>query len=602
MPNFALLSLLLSLSPLLGIMMVEHNTDESTPLFNDRIPGIRGHSYTQNNSNGRHTTSSDAVFNPDDYDGAPVPIPGKAPRGTRASSEQNYSEATATDDRTEYVARFQDVSPVRFWFIFSGILVGYVVAFFDATLMGSIHPVITSYFKASNAASWLSTAFLLTSTAFVPLFGQVSDTFGRKPVYLFSIAVVFITTLWCACAQSIGSIIAARAVCGLGAGGVLSLGMILSSDLVVAQYCGMYQSYINLALGVGGCLGLAFGGFLCDQFGWRSAFYVQLPLIFVHFCVTAWLLPPDLGLKRSRADQLTVKQLMRSIDLLGSVLLIVSVAALILGLNCGGNVFPWSHPMIICSLVLGIVLAVTFVFYEWDRWPAVMSFSMLTQQPHASLIFGNFFASISINTVMFNAPLYFQAVKLVSPTQSGLKLLIALLAVTVSSVTTGFYIAWSQRLKPTILTGELFLVVGGIATALMGMDTPNIVAIVCIVFSSLGQGAAFDSLIVSVFATSDHSNQALATTTLNLWQCLGSVMGVSISSWIFQNCLRYQLQALVTGPNKDNVIRLVRKSVQSIADLDPSYKQQGAYSLSPLINMITIDVLCTDGLCSSQCV
>ena len=170
---------------------------------------------------------------------------------------------------------------MRFWLIFSGIIMGYVIGFFDSTLMASSHPVITSYFHASNSASWLSTAFLLTSTAFLPLFGRISDTFGRKPVYLFAIAIFFVTTAWCAAAQSMFSFIAARAFCGLGAGGVFSMGMILSSDLVRLEYRGVYQSYINLCLGIGGCLGLAFGGFLCDQVGWRGAFLVQLPFLSV---------------------------------------------------------------------------------------------------------------------------------------------------------------------------------------------------------------------------------------------------------------------------------------------------------------------------------
>ena len=96
---------------------------------------------------------------------------------------------------------------------------------FDSTLMASSHPVITSYFHASNSASWLSTAFLLTSTSLQPFMGRLSDTFGRRPLYLAGIVVLAATTAWCAWAQSIGSFIAARAFCGIGAAGVLSMGM-----------------------------------------------------------------------------------------------------------------------------------------------------------------------------------------------------------------------------------------------------------------------------------------------------------------------------------------------------------------------------------------
>ncbi|PLB42166.1 putative MFS multidrug transporter [Aspergillus candidus] len=499
----------------------------------------------------------------------------EAVRKTTADAEGGPS---GTDKN--YASRFINVSPMRFWLIFSGILIGYIIGFFDSTLMASSHPVITSHFHASNSASWLSTAFLLTSTAFLPLFGRISDTLGRKPVYLFAIAVFFVTTAWCAMAQSIGSFIAARAFCGLGAGGVFSMGMILSSDLVRLEYRGVYQSYINLCLGIGGCLGLAFGGFLCDQVGWRGAFYVQLPFIFIYFLVAAWTTPSDLGVKHARVERMTFRQLLGSMDLVGSVMLVLGVTALIMGLNLGGNVFSWTHPLVISSLILSMVLAVVFVRYERNVERAVMPISLLSKNPRASIIFGNFFGSISINTMIFNAPLYFQAVKLASPTDSGLRLVASTLAVTVSSVSTGFLITWTKRLKPTVMVGDVLLFLGGCAAATMGIGTSDQVAMLCVSLSSLGQGFAFPSLMVSILATSDQDEQAVATTTLGLWRNLGSVMGVSLSSWIFQNTLLYQLEETVTGPDKDSVITLVRKSVQAIVNLDPMHQQQviGAYA------------------------
>ncbi|KAL3473048.1 major facilitator superfamily domain-containing protein [Aspergillus californicus] len=486
-------------------------------------------------------------------------------------------DAEAGDSQSEatgYAARFINVTPTQFWLIFGGVQLGYIIGFFDSTLMASSHPVITSHFHASNAASWLSTAFLLTSTAFLPLFGRVSDAFGRKPVYLFSIAVFFLTTAWCAAAQSIGSFIAARAFCGLGAGGVFSMGMILSSDLVRIEYRGIYQSYINLCLGVGGCLGLAFGGYLCDQVGWRGAFLVQLPFIFVYFLVACWTVPASLGLKTDTTGKMTFSQLLLSIDLVGSAMLVLAVTSLIMGLNLGGNVLSWSHPLVISSLVLSVVLAVVFVPYERRVERAVMPISLLAKNPRATLIFGNFFGAISINTIVFNAPLYFQAVKLASPTDSGLRLLASTLAVTGSSVATGFLITWTRRLKPTVLIGDVFLLLGGCAATTMGAHTPDIVAMICVSLASLGQGFAFPSLMVSVLATSESDEQAVATTTLGLFRNLGSVMGVATSSWIFQNTLVYQLEEKVTEPNKEAVIQLVRKSVQAIAELDPLHQSQ----------------------------
>ncbi|KAJ6102447.1 hypothetical protein N7486_004874 [Penicillium sp. IBT 16267x] len=515
------------------------------------------------------------------------PNPDKLPsiRSANRSSASIDDAGSIEDEDDSYTARFIDVSPTRFWLIFSGIMLGYVIGFFDSTLMASSHPVITSYFRAANAASWLSTAFLLTSTAFMPLFGRVSDTLGRKPVYLFSIAVFFFTTAWCGLAQSIGSFIAARALCGLGAGGVFSMGQIITSDLVRIEYRGVYQSYINLCLGTGSCLGLAFGGFLCDKIGWRNAFLIQLPCIFIYFVSSAFMVPADLGMKRTGSDRKTLLQVLRSIDLTGSLFLVLSVTALIMGLNLGGNVFPWKHPVVIGSLLASVILAIILVRYERNVPLPVLPTELLSKNPRASIIFGNFFGAMSVHTMMFNAPLYFQAVKLASPTDSGFRLVAASIAVTLSSVGTGFFITWSRRMKPTIIIGGFCMVLGGCLAGLMNVDTPQAVAMICVSFNSLGQGFSFPSLMVSILATSDHADQAVATTTLGLGRNLGSVLGVSISSWIFQNILFHALQHEVTGENKADIISLVRKSISSIGDLDPVHREQGKPHSKTLPNL-----------------
>ena len=261
--------------------------------------------------------------------------------------------------------------------------------------MASSHPIITSYFHSSNSASWLSTSFLLTSTAFQPLFGRVSDTFGRRGPFVFSLAVFALGTAWCAAAQSILSFIMARAMCGIGAGGAMSMGAIVNSDLVPIEIRGTYQSILNLAFGFGSSLGAAMGGFLADALGWRWEFAIQVPPI-VLCLVIAWVATPDdLGPHLSRHSDVTVWQTLKSFDLAGSFLLTMSVTFLILALNLGGNVLPWSHPFIVIAFLIFVITAGILVQVESKAEKAVMPLKFMFSSPQANLVFSNFFASIA---------------------------------------------------------------------------------------------------------------------------------------------------------------------------------------------------------------
>jgi MFS family permease len=197
--------------------------------------------------------------------------------------------------------------------------------------MVSSHPVITSYFHSSNSASWLSTAFLLTSTSFQPLFGRLSDTIGRKGPMIFTMGIFLIATIWCALAQSMPSFIAARALCGLGAGGTISLMSIITSDLVPIEIRGAYQSYINIIYGVGSMLGAALGGAIADHLGWRWEFGIQIPFLVICLLIAWFTIPKNLGLAQG-VKQKTLLEAMKVFDFKGSILLTTSITCLILGI------------------------------------------------------------------------------------------------------------------------------------------------------------------------------------------------------------------------------------------------------------------------------
>jgi hypothetical protein len=222
------------------------------------------------------------------------------------------------------------VSESQFWFIFASLTISYFVSCFDGTIVVSSHPIITSFFHSASSASWLSTAFLLTSTAIQLLFGRLSDAVGRKYPYVANVAIFLAGTVWCALAGDIKSFIVARAFCGIGAGGMTSVGAIIISDLVPIEIWSTYQSYMNIVFGAGAASGAALGGAIADRFGWRWEFWIQLPFLVVCLFLAIWMIPVNLGV--TDTEQKNLWKVMKHFDYTGSVLLTSAIKFAILGL------------------------------------------------------------------------------------------------------------------------------------------------------------------------------------------------------------------------------------------------------------------------------
>ncbi|KAI6785416.1 uncharacterized protein J7T54_007058 [Emericellopsis cladophorae] len=483
-------------------------------------------------------------------------------------------------------------NPGRFWLIFAVILINLFIMAFDGTIMASSHPVITSHFHAANSASWLSTSFLLTSTAFQPLFGRLTDAVGRKPLFVACAVIFFLATLWCALAGSIESFIAARALCGLAGGGGGTIGSIMTSDLVPIERRGSYQAYINVTAGVGGALGAALGGWLAESLGWRWEFGIQLPFLAFVTTVALLAIPADLGLQEDRKS--TVSQQLKDFDFQGSLLLTSCITSLILGVNLGGNILPWKHPFIIASL---IVFAITFPLFIWVERRAtrpIMPLQVLLMAPRANLVFSNFIAALLMNALTFNLPLFFQAVLLSSATDSGLRLVMPSIVASVFGAFTGFAITWTRRLKWPPMLGSSLLLLGCVSLSLLRRDLPEIVYNLALVPSSVGQGFAFSGTFMALLASSQQKEQAVVTSTLILWRSLGLVVGVAYASLVVQNALRYYLNIYVDDiPDKAEMIENVRKSVELVAKLEQPLRDQVVMSYEAAIRLtfMTLSIL-----------
>lgn len=243
------------------------------------------------------------------------------------------------------------------------------------------------------------------------------------------------------------------------------MGMIICSDLIRIEDRGTYQSHINVFFGLGSASGAAFGGLLCDKLGWRWAFGIQVPIILTMLVAAILSVPMGIGPELAKNEGTTLVQTIKAFDLAGSALLTSSITLLILGLNLGGNVFPWKHPLVISALVLFGIFSALLLRVEKTASRPVMPLRLLTSRPNANLIFSNFFGSFSTNIVFFNAPLFFQAVMQYSATDSGLKLAVPSAIASVCAVATGHIITYTRRMKPMLALGAFSYLTGTISMA-----------------------------------------------------------------------------------------------------------------------------------------
>lgn len=343
-----------------------------------------------------------------------------------------------------------------------------------------------------------------------------------------------------------------------------------------------------MAYAVGNGLGAALGGLLCDSLGWRWAFGVQVPFILVFVIATFYACPDGLGPNLAQSQGKGLREAFKSFDARGSVVLTVTVTSLILGINLGGNVLDWSHPFVITSLVLSLVGGCVMIPISKRAQRPVLPLYLLAKSPNANLMWASFFFCICLNTVLFNVPLFLQAVRQTTPTVSGMYLVIPLVGVALTAIGTGYWIAFTRRMQPPLVLGQVFLVIGVISTTFLNHHLPTWAILLLIPYVNIAQGLYFPTCTIATLAMNSVDEQAIVVSTLALFRSLGSIHGVAISSWILQNMLPFYLERIVTADDpalKQSIVESVRKSVDAIRNLDPVHKAQVVHAYASALRI-----------------
>ena len=446
--------------------------------------------------------------------------------------------------------------------ILFGLMTGMLLASLDQTIVSTALPTIVGDLGGLKHLSWVVTAYLLASTASTPLYGKISDLYGRKPVFRFAIVVFLIGSALAGLSTQMGQLIAARAVQGLGAGGLMSLAFAIIGDVIPPRQRGRYQGYFGAVFAVSSVAGPLLGGFFVDHLSWHWIFYINIPLGIIALVVTDRALR---GLRHVRREH--------SIDYLGAALMVAGVSSLLLGLVRGGEA-GWTSPEIIGYLSAGVVLSVTFVWWEARATEPILPLRL----------FGNRIFSVSsaigfvVGFAMFGAivflPVYLQIVRGVSPTQSGLELLPLMGGLFVASVSSGRRITTTGRYKRFPIAGTALTAAGLGLLSTLGAHTPYWRTALFMVTLGLGIGLVMQVLVLATQNSVDRRDMGVATSSATFFRSMGGTFGTAIFGSVLANQLASQLAArLPAAALKGINPAQLTGSPQVIAALPPAIRE-----------------------------
>jgi len=407
--------------------------------------------------------------------------------------------------------------------ILIGLMMGMFLAALDQTIVATSIRTIADQLHGLSAQAWVTTAYLITSTIVTPLYGKLSDMYGRKQFFLLAISLFTIGSLLCSFATSIGMLSAFRAVQGLGAGGLFSLSLAIIGDIVSPRERAKYQGYFLAVFGTSSVLGPVIGGFFAGQSsilgitGWRWVFLVNVPIAMAALVVVT----RTLHLKKHEHRQSRV-------DWWGAVALSVALVPLLIVAEQGRE-WGWVSGRSIATYVIGVGGIVAFLLIE----RAMKEEALIPLRLFAIRTVGvSSIASVFIGMGMFGGlaalPLYLQIVKGASPTQAGLLLLPLTLGIMFGSILSGQLISRTGRYRRYPIIGTALLTGAVFAFHFIGADTALPITMTIMVFFGVGLGFNFQPLTLAVQNSVSPRDIGVATSSATFTRQIGGTLGTAV--------------------------------------------------------------------------
>ena len=427
---------------------------------------------------------------------------------------------------------YEDLAPRRRALITVALLTCAFLAMLDGTVVGTALPRIVQQVGGSDSwYTWLVTAYLLTSSISVPIYGRFSDLYGRRGLLLGGLTVFLAGSLMCGLAGSMGVLIASRAVQGLGAGALLTLGMAIIRDLhPPGRDTGLIRMQTLLAammiLGMVG--GPVIGGLLTDHADWRWAFWLNLPMGLLAAAVLTTALP---GRRPATARP-------GRLDVAGVAVLSAGLSLVLIGLSLKGNTSAhWGDPVVAGPVLAGLALLAVLVPVERRAATPVLPPHLLRRRTYAALLAGGFFFQIAALPVGVFLPLYLQHVRGYSATASGLLLLPLLIGMTAGNRLTAVAILRTSHTKPVLLVGAGLVTVATVAFASLDAATPPAVTGVWLLLAGLGIGPAMGGITIATQNSVPQADMGTATAGSALTKQLGGAVGLACAQTLMSGAI-----------------------------------------------------------------
>jgi EmrB/QacA subfamily drug resistance transporter len=405
--------------------------------------------------------------------------------------------------------------------IFGALMLVMLLASLDQTIVSTALPTIVGEFGQLAHLSWIVTAYLLTTTIVTPLYGKLGDLFGRKIVLQSAILLFLVGSVLCGLAQSMGQLIAFRALQGLGGGGLMVTIMAVVGDLFTPRERGRYQGIFGGVFGLATVLGPLIGGFFVEQLNWRWIFYINLPLGFISLAIIGWAFTAPAPRGRP------------VIDIAGALLLAAMLTALILLTSFGGHEVEWRSPQAIGLAVITLASLAGFVVVEQRASEALLPLHLFGNSIFVIACAVGFVVGLALFGSVTFMPLYLQVVKGVTPTEAGLTLTPMMAGVLVTSITGGRIISriGRYRLFPIVGTALMTIALGLLAT--LGVASSIAAAVVYMIVLGLGVGLVMQVLVLAVQNAVDYRYLGVATSAATLFRSIGGSIGTSLFGAIF---------------------------------------------------------------------